>query len=133
MAQRTAIVFSRPFAVRGLALAEQRLAYLSELYDSGRWRRFHDEADFLSNIRETKAALESWRRLAAHPEAQCGVPPDPGPLQGDGGGLPERATNVRTGTLVPALGLEPSSAALLPAIGFSAHGVGAEIDLRKAG
>ncbi len=62
MAQRAAIAFSMPFAVRGLALAEQRLAYLTELYDSGRWRRFHDEADFLFNIREAKAAVDSWQK-----------------------------------------------------------------------
>jgi uncharacterized repeat protein (TIGR03809 family) len=65
MAQRTDIVFTAPFAARGLALAEQRLDYLTELFDTGRWRRFHTEADFLQNIREAKAALESWRRIVA--------------------------------------------------------------------
>jgi uncharacterized repeat protein (TIGR03809 family) len=73
MAQRTAIVFSGPFAVRGLALAEQRLAYLTELYDTGRWRRFHDEPDFIFNIREAKAAVESWRRLVV-PEQDVETP-----------------------------------------------------------
>lgn len=50
-------------AVRGRALAEQRLAYLTELYDSGRWRRFHTEIDFLLNVRTARAAVDAWRRI----------------------------------------------------------------------
>lgn len=128
MAQRTAIVFSRPFAVRGLALAEQRLAYLTELYDSGRWRRFHDEADFLFNVREAKAAVESWRRLAA-PDTQWAAPSDPGPMHGHGGDVVNGGWRE---TVAPSSRHELASAALLPAVGFSADGVGAETDLSKA-
>jgi uncharacterized repeat protein (TIGR03809 family) len=63
MAQRSTIHFSDGFAPRGLALAEQRLAYLTELYDSGRWRRFHADAEFLSMVRDTKTAVDTWRRI----------------------------------------------------------------------
>jgi uncharacterized repeat protein (TIGR03809 family) len=51
-------------ARRWTALAEQRLTYLTELYDSGRWRRFHGEREFLDNIQEAKDALERWRAMA---------------------------------------------------------------------
>jgi uncharacterized repeat protein (TIGR03809 family) len=47
------------------ALAEQRLAYLSELFETGRWRRYHTEAAFLENFREAKSAVETWRVLLA--------------------------------------------------------------------
>ncbi len=55
---------SRKVAERWSALAEQRLAYLTELFDSGRWRRFHGEAEFLENIAEAKDAAARWRAMA---------------------------------------------------------------------
>ena len=46
-------------------LAEQRLEHLTELFESGRWRRYHSEQTFLENIREAKNAVEVWRGLSA--------------------------------------------------------------------
>jgi uncharacterized repeat protein (TIGR03809 family) len=54
----------RPLAQRWCALAETRLSYLTELFESGRWRRFHSEAEFLDNIREARDAVERWRLMA---------------------------------------------------------------------
>jgi hypothetical protein len=45
-------------------LAEQRLEYLTQLFESGRWRRYHGEIAFLENIREAKVAVETWRGLS---------------------------------------------------------------------
>ena len=53
----------RDIVARWCALAEQRLEYLTELFETGRWRRFHSEHAFLENIREAKAAVETWRDL----------------------------------------------------------------------
>jgi uncharacterized repeat protein (TIGR03809 family) len=53
---------------RWCIIAEQRLDYLTELYESGRWRRYHSENAFMENIREAKSAVETWRTLA-HREA----------------------------------------------------------------
>lgn len=53
---------------RWCVIAEQRLDYLAELYESGRWRRYHSENAFMENIREAKRAVETWRMLA-HREA----------------------------------------------------------------
>lgn len=55
---------TRKLVQRGAALAEQRLAYLTELFDSGRWRRFHSEMEFLDNIQEAKVTLERWQAMA---------------------------------------------------------------------
>ncbi|MBV8926934.1 MAG: TIGR03809 family protein [Bradyrhizobium sp.] len=49
---------------RWRALAEQRLEHLTELFESGRWRRYYGEFAFLENIREAKHAVETWRALA---------------------------------------------------------------------
>ncbi len=49
---------------RWAALAEQRFAYLTELFDSGRWRHFHTETEFLDNIQEAKETLERWQAMA---------------------------------------------------------------------
>lgn len=55
----------RDVVARWCALAEQRLEYLTELFETGRWRRFHSELDFLENIQEAKAAVETWRNLSS--------------------------------------------------------------------
>lgn len=49
---------------RWRALAERRLEHMTQLYETGRWRRYFSEEKFLSVIRETKAAAEHWQRLA---------------------------------------------------------------------
>jgi uncharacterized repeat protein (TIGR03809 family) len=59
VAQRDADVLAR-----WCTLAEQRLDYLTELFESGRWRRFHSETAFLENIKEAKIAVETWRKLS---------------------------------------------------------------------
>ena len=48
---------------RWCSLAEQRLEHLTELFETGRWRRYHNEVAFLENIQEAKAAVETWRGL----------------------------------------------------------------------
>ena len=63
MASQTDVAKGREIVARWCNLAEQRLKYLTELFDTGRWRRFHSEAAFLDNIREAKTAVETWRDL----------------------------------------------------------------------
>ncbi len=48
-------------------LAEQRLEHITELFDSGRWRRYFSEAEFLELVRQSKDAVATWRRLDAPP------------------------------------------------------------------
>ncbi len=64
MTHRMDVADSRDVIARWCNLAEQRLEYLTELFETGRWRRFHTELAFLENIQEAKAAVETWRVLS---------------------------------------------------------------------
>jgi len=64
MTHRLDAARGRDVVARWSALAEQRLEYLTELFETGRWRRFHSEIALLENIQEAKTAVEIWRRLA---------------------------------------------------------------------
>ena len=57
------VALGREIVARWCNLAERRLEYLTELFETGRWRRFHSEVQFLQNIQEAKAAVETWRDL----------------------------------------------------------------------
>jgi uncharacterized repeat protein (TIGR03809 family) len=63
MTYRQDVAHGRDVVARWCNLAEQRLEYLTELFETGRWRRFHSERAFLENIQEAKAAVETWRDL----------------------------------------------------------------------
>ena len=63
MTHHADVARGRDIVSRWCNLAEQRLEYLTELFETGRWRRFHTEQAFLENIREAKAAVEVWRSL----------------------------------------------------------------------
>ena len=64
MTHRLDVARGRDIVARWCALAEQRLEYLTELFETGRWRRFHSELAFLENIQEAKTAVEIWRELS---------------------------------------------------------------------
>ncbi|MDP1585935.1 MAG: TIGR03809 family protein [Bradyrhizobium sp.] len=64
MTHRLDVADGRDVIARWCNLAEQRLEYLTELFETGRWRRFHSELAFLENIQEAKAAVETWRSLS---------------------------------------------------------------------
>jgi uncharacterized repeat protein (TIGR03809 family) len=64
MTHRLDVAHSRGVVARWCDLAEQRLEYLTELFETGRWRRFHSEVEFLENIQEAKSAVEIWRNLS---------------------------------------------------------------------
>jgi len=63
MAHPADVARGRNIVARWCNLAEQRLEYLTELFETGRWRRYHGERDFLENIQEAKAAVATWRDL----------------------------------------------------------------------
>jgi uncharacterized repeat protein (TIGR03809 family) len=63
MTQHADVRRGRDIVARWCNLAEQRLDYLTELYETGRWRRYHGEREFLENIQEARAAVEVWRDL----------------------------------------------------------------------
>jgi uncharacterized repeat protein (TIGR03809 family) len=65
MTHRLGVAGGHDLVARWCALAEQRLEYLTEMFESGRWRRYYSELTFLENIREAKVAVETWRGLSA--------------------------------------------------------------------
>ena len=50
-------------ARRWHALAERRRQHFADLYDSGRWRKYYREQNFLSQMRETARMAEAWDRV----------------------------------------------------------------------
>lgn len=64
MTHRQGVARGRDIAERWCALAEQRLEHLTEMFETGRWRRYHSEVAFLENIQEAKRAVQTWRALA---------------------------------------------------------------------
>lgn len=67
----------RHIVVRWCNLAEKRLEYLTELFETGRWRRYYGEVAFLENIQEAKAAVEVWRDLLRYQDAPDKAVPAP--------------------------------------------------------
>jgi len=67
MAQVLDVALRRDLLARWCMLAEQRLQHLTDLFESGRWRRYYSEPAFLENFREAKKAVETWRALSGQP------------------------------------------------------------------
>jgi uncharacterized repeat protein (TIGR03809 family) len=63
MTHRADVARGRDIVARWCDFAERRLEYLTELFETGRWRRYHTEREFLENIQEAKTAVETWRDL----------------------------------------------------------------------
>jgi uncharacterized repeat protein (TIGR03809 family) len=63
MTNRSDVARGREIIERWCVLAEQRLSYLTELFETGRWRRYYSERALLENIQEAKAAVDTWRLL----------------------------------------------------------------------
>ncbi len=45
-------------------LAERRRAHFVELYETGRWRHYYTEEQFLACMREVIEAAEVWAKIA---------------------------------------------------------------------
>ncbi len=95
---------------RWCTLAEKRLDYLTELFETGRWRRFHSERAFLENIQEAKVAVETWRDLMAR-EAS----PEHFAIDITGRNLKPATLPRHDEILVPVQQLEPEADAAEPA------------------
>ena len=70
MTHRSDVARGRDIVGRWCTLAEQRLDHLTELFETGRWRRYHSELAFLENIKEAKAAVELWRDLLTREDSR---------------------------------------------------------------
>jgi uncharacterized repeat protein (TIGR03809 family) len=52
------------------ALAERRRAHFVELYESGRWRHYYSEEEFLYRMREAVRLSERWAQIALGPAGE---------------------------------------------------------------
>jgi uncharacterized repeat protein (TIGR03809 family) len=64
MTHRFDVAHDPAVVARWCTLAEQRLDYLTELFQNGRWRRYYSHTAFLENIKEAKAMVAHWRALS---------------------------------------------------------------------
>ena len=71
-------------ARRWLALIERRQEHFLDLCDSGRWRHYFTEAEFLDEMRKVLRVRDQWAALAGVPlngegpgEDDAGEPPPP--------------------------------------------------------
>ena len=48
-------------------LAERRRAHFVELYDTGRWKHYYTDEEFLAGTREAVANADRWARIAPRP------------------------------------------------------------------
>src|ERR1700760_447565 len=76
MTSQLDVATGRDIVARWCALAERRLEHLTELYETGRWRRFYSEKAFLENVRETKSVVEAWRNLLSSEASRNNSPID---------------------------------------------------------
>ena len=51
-------------ALKWRSLAERRRDHYVELYQSGRWKHYHSEAEFLTEMRKAAALAERWIQIA---------------------------------------------------------------------
>jgi uncharacterized repeat protein (TIGR03809 family) len=65
MQDRSTAFPSDQIARRWRDLADRRRSYFIELYESGRWKLYYTEADFMLRLREVFHAAEQWEKLAA--------------------------------------------------------------------
>lgn len=65
MQARSTALSSDQIAQRWRDLAERRRSHFIELYQSGRWKHYYSEADFVLRMREVCQAAEQWEKLAS--------------------------------------------------------------------
>ena len=63
MAQSSPIQMPSDVTQKWRALAEQRYAHFVELQQTGRWKYYYSEHDFLVRMREAVHLLEMWTTL----------------------------------------------------------------------
>lgn len=63
MTHRPKAAFDCRIVTRWCELAERRLEHLTDLRESGRWRRYYSEASFAADLRDAERAVAAWHRL----------------------------------------------------------------------
>jgi uncharacterized repeat protein (TIGR03809 family) len=61
---QTRLAAGRSLVTRWRILAQRRLDYLVGLDESGRWKLYYSEGNFLEIVQEARANLTTWHKLA---------------------------------------------------------------------
>ena len=64
MPSRAPAPIPHDLAQRWCDLAERRVDYFRELFQTGRWKHYYSEREFILRMRDVMAAVENWRSLA---------------------------------------------------------------------
>jgi uncharacterized repeat protein (TIGR03809 family) len=67
MAERLSARALDQVAQKWCDLAERRRAHFLDMYQSGRWRHYYTEEQFIRRMREAIRAAETWARIARLP------------------------------------------------------------------
>ena len=67
--------FSPDQVARWRDLADRRRSHFIELYDSGRWKLYYTETEFILRMREVCQAAERWEQLASGQPAKPNAAP----------------------------------------------------------
>ena len=70
MQARSTAFLSDQIAQRWRDLADRRRSHFVELYQSGRWKRYYSEAEFIARLREVFQAADQWERLVSAPPSK---------------------------------------------------------------
>ena len=60
-----------PAARKWRDLAERRRAHFVELFESGRWRHYYSDTEFLVEMRKAMAIAQKWAQLAPTAEERA--------------------------------------------------------------
>jgi uncharacterized repeat protein (TIGR03809 family) len=133
MTHRADVARGRDIVARWCNLAERRLEHLTELFETGRWRRYHSERAFLENIQEAKAAVETWRDLLTREASRENYALDISWLGRARATLPHdtQPRRIRPFSLQPASFPDERPRAVVPA-GLEALGVSSRVSPKQA-
>jgi uncharacterized repeat protein (TIGR03809 family) len=133
MTHRADVARGRDIVARWCNLAERRLEHLTELFETGRWRRYHSERAFLENIQEAKAAVEIWRDLLTREASRENVAVDISWLGRATATLPQDAQprRILPFSLQPASFPDERPRAVVPT-GLEARGVSSRVPPKEA-
>ena len=113
MTHRLDVARGRELSRAGAFLPSSGCDYLTELFETGRWRRFHSERAFLENIQEAKSAVETWRDLLTREASRDNSAVDISWLGRAGATLPPYRNVARSGPSASvAAGTEPGRTAV---------------------
>jgi uncharacterized repeat protein (TIGR03809 family) len=76
MTEREAFLRFGNIAQKWRDFAERRCADFTELYTSGRWKRYYTEPELIARMREVAGAAETWAKIAPRPTDNVAEEPD---------------------------------------------------------